>query len=265
MTVLVTGGSEGIGLAVAAEAVKSGADVTLWARSHSKLEKAKAALEAQRVRAEQRVSIHSVDVSDPGGVARAAEAHLAEHGPPERLFHCAGYAVAAFLDKTQEDDIAGMLAVNLGGTIRVARAFAPAMARRGKGAIVLTASDLGFIGLFGWSVYTATKHGVVGFASALRHELKPHGVSVQALCPPATQTPGFDKENATKPPSVRKAEESGGVMRAADVGAFAWKRCGRGGLYLIPNGTSRMVYWLSRLWPSLVHAIVRAPGPGDAR
>ena len=96
--------------------------------------------------------------------------------------------------------------------MHVVRAFAPAMSTRGAGAIVLTASDLGYVGLFGWSVYSATKHAVVGFASSLRNELKPFGVSVQTLCPPATQTPGFDKENATKPRSVRKAEEAGGVM-----------------------------------------------------
>jgi 3-dehydrosphinganine reductase len=139
------------------------------------------------------------------------------------------------------------------------------MRERGLGAIVLTASDLGYIGLFGWSVYSATKHAVVGLASALRNELSPFGVSVQALCPPATQTPGYDKENETKPATVRKAEEAGGVMSAEAVGRYAWARCGRGGLYLIPNRTSRMLFALSRVSTRLAHSFARAPGPGQAR
>jgi 3-dehydrosphinganine reductase len=119
--------------------------------------------------------------------------------------------------------------------------------------------------LFGWSVYSATKHAVVGFASALRNELKPFGVSVQALCPPATQTPGFEKENETKPASVRKAEAAGGVMSAEAVARAAWVRCGRGGLHIIPNRTSRLLFAMSRLSTDLAHSFVRAPGPGRVR
>jgi 3-dehydrosphinganine reductase len=186
-------------------------------------------------------------------------------GVPDRLFHCAGFATAQFIDQVGDDDVAGLVRTNVSGPIHVARAFAPAMAKRGTGAIVLTASDLGYVGLFGWSVYSATKHAVVGFASSLRNELKPFGVSVQALCPPATQTPGFVKENETKPASVRKAEEAGGVMTAEAVARAAWTRCGRGGLHIIPNRTSRLLFAMSRLSTDLAHSFVRAPGPGRAR
>jgi 3-dehydrosphinganine reductase len=252
LKVLVTGGSEGIGLAIAAEAMKAGAEVEIWARREDRLRAAASALGAQW---------QSVDVSDPATV-RAAAARTAV---PDRVFHCAGYAVAQFIDQVGDEDVSGLLRTNVAGPVHVARAFAPAMAKRGAGAIVLTASDLGFVGLFGWSVYSATKHAVVGFASALRNELQPFGVSVQALCPPATQTPGYDKENETKPASVRKAEEAGGVMSAAAVARYAWARAGRGGLHIIPNPTSRLLFALSRLSVGLAHSFVRAPGPGQAR
>jgi 3-dehydrosphinganine reductase len=261
LRVLVTGGSEGIGFAVAAEAVKAGAEVEIWARSEDKL---KAAVERLSAMGAGAAHWRSVDVSDPLDVRTAAEKYLA-HGAPDRLFHCAGYAVAAFLDDVADNDVEGMFSVNAMGSIYVARAIAPAMAKRGSGAIVLTSSDLGFIGLFGWSVYAATKHAVVGFASSLRNELKPFGVSVQALCPPATQTPGFDRENESKPRSVRKVEESGGVMSAEAVASIAWARAGRGGLYIIPNRTSRLLFALTRLSSGMVNRLVRAPGPGQAR
>lgn len=261
MRVLVTGGSEGIGFALAAEAVKAGAEVEIWARSEDKLKAACERLNAVRPGA---ATWRRVDVSDPLDVRTAAEKYLS-HGAPDRLFHCAGFAVAAFLDDVADNDVERMFAVNAMGSIYVARAIAPAMAQRKTGAIVLTSSDLGFIGLFGWSVYAATKHAVVGFASSLRNELKPFGVSVQALCPPATQTPGFDRENESKPRSVRKAEEAGGVMSPGDVARTAWARCGKGGLYIIPNRTSRILFALTRVSLGLAHSLVRAPGPGKPR
>lgn len=262
MKVLVTGGSEGIGFAVASEAVKAGADVEIWARREGKLRETCDKLNAAGAGA---ATWRAVDVSDPSAVRAAAERYIAGNGAPDRLFHCAGFAIAAFVDQVRDEDVARMFAVNAMGPIHVARAFAPAMAARGGGAIVLTASDLGYVGLFGWSVYSATKHAVAGFASSLRNELKPFGVSVQTLCPPATQTPGFDEENKTKPASVRKAEASGGIMSPEAVARFAWASCGRRGFYVIPNFTSRVVFALSRFSPRLVHAIVPAPGPGAPR
>lgn len=252
MKVLVTGGSEGIGLAIAVEAIKAGAEVEIWARREDKLRN------AARTHG---MTWQAVDVADPAAVRVAA----GQFGVPDRLFHCAGFATAQFIDQVGDDDVTALVRTNVTGPMHVARAFAPAMAKRGAGAIVLTASDLGYVGLFGWSVYSATKHAVVGFASALRNELKPFGVSVQALCPPATQTPGFDKENETKPASVRKAEAAGGVMSAEAVARAAWARCGRGGLHIIPNRTSRVLFAMSRVSTDLAHSFVRAPGPGRVR
>lgn len=252
MKVLVAGGSEGIGLAIAAEAVKAGAEVEIWARREDKLKAAERALG---------VKWQAVDVAD----AAAVRAVAARTAVPDRLFHCAGFAIAQFIDQVGDDDVANLVRTNVTGPMHVARAFAPSMAKRGSGAIVLTASDLGYIGLFGWSVYSGTKHAVVGFASALRNELKPFGVSVQALCPPATRTPGYDKENETKPVSVRKAEEAGGVMNAEAVARAAWAGCGRGGFHIVPNRTSKLLFALSRVSTDLAHMFVRAPGPGEPR
>ena len=256
MRVLVTGGSEGIGLAIATLAVREGAFVEIWGRDEGRLDAARVTSGAH--------GRQSVDVRDMVAVREAAQRLLAG-GAVDRVFHCAGYARAAFLDEVAEDDATGMFATNAVGTVNVARALAPAMMAAGRGQLILTSSDLGYVGLFGWSIYAATKHAVVGFGQSLRHELAPHGVCVQVLCPPATQTPGFDRENLTKPRSVRRAEEAGGVMSAEDVARVAWQRCGRGGALIIPNMTSRAHHMLSRISTGLVHRLVPAPGPGAAR
>ncbi|MFN8948658.1 MAG: SDR family NAD(P)-dependent oxidoreductase [Alphaproteobacteria bacterium] len=256
MRVLVTGGSEGIGLAIATMAAGAGAQVEIWGRDEGRL------AAAQRVSGA--ASSQSVDVTNMDRV-RAAALLLVARGPVDRVFHCAGYAKAAFIDEAGDDDAPGMFATNAVGSVNVARALAPAMMAARRGAIVLTASDLGYVGLFGWSIYAATKHAVVGLGTSLRHELAPHGVSVQVLCPPATQTAGYDRENLTKPSSVRRAEEAGGVMSAEDVARVAWMRCGRGGALIIPNLSSRVLHVLSRVSTGLVHRLVRAPGPGEPR
>lgn len=256
MRVLVTGGSEGIGRAIAELAVRCGADVEIWGRDAGRLAVAMQATGAR--------SSRSVDVREVTAVREAAS-RLLSAGPVDRVFHCAGFAQAAFIDETADNDAAEMFATNAVGTVNVARALAPAMMDARRGAMVFTSSDLGFIGLFGWSIYAATKHAVVGFGTSLRHELAPYGVSVQVLCPPATQTPGFDRENLTKPASVRKVEESGGVMRAEDVARVAWERCGRGGGLIIPNRSSQLVYALSKVSIGLVHRFVPAPKPGQTR
>ncbi len=256
MRVLVTGGSEGIGLAISTLAAGAGAQVEIWGRDPSRL--------AVAARSSGAFSFQPVDVRDVAGVSAAASKLLAG-GPVDRVFHCAGYAKAAFIDQASDEDAPGMFATNAVGSVNVMRALAPSMMAARRGAIVLTASDLGYVGLFGWSIYAATKHAVVGLGTSLRHELAPHGVSVQVLCPPATQTPGYDRENLTKPASVRRAEEAGGVMSAADVARVAWTRCGRGGALIIPNLSSRVLYALSRVSTGLVHRLVRAPGPGEPR
>ena len=171
MKALVTGGSEGIGFAIAAEAAKAGWEVEIWARRQPKLRETLAKLNALRSGGAAPSSV-SVDVGDAMSVRGAAERYITANGPPDRLFHCAGYAVAAFIDQVREEDIDGMLKTNVAGAMHVARGFGPSMAKRGSGAIVLTASDLGFIGLFGWSIYAATKHAVVGLTSSLRNELR---------------------------------------------------------------------------------------------
>ena len=191
---------------------------------------------------------------------------IAINGAPDRLFQCAGFAIAAFVDQVARRRYRALAQCErrgrhaCGPRVRAGDVEAGCGCDCADGVRSRVTS-----GLFGWSVYAATKHAVVGFASSLRNELKPFGVSVQALCPPATQTPGFDRENATKPRSVRKAEEAGGVMSAEAVARAAWARCGRGGLYIIPNRTSRILFALSRVSTDLAQSFVRAPGPGKPR
>lgn len=259
--ILVVGGSEGIGLAIAKRAFAAGCNVTLWARDFSKLNEAARAIGADASQPSQSIDVVGVDIADGAAVSAAAQDYLRRNGAPDRLYQCAGFAIAAYADEMAASDVARMFAVNAQGTINVVSAFVPAFKAARGGEIVTTSSVLGYAGFFGWSAYAATKHAIVGYSSCLRHELAPYGVSVQVLCPPATQTPGFTKENETKPDAVRKAEEGGGVVSPDVVARAAWDGCGRGGLYILPTFETKFIYAVSRISPGLAHALVRAPKP----
>ena len=80
-------------------------------------------------------------------------------------------------------------------------------ARRGH--IANVSSMMGYFGIIGYAAYAPTKFALVGLTEVLRHELKPYNISCSVLYPPDTDTPGFKKENETKPPEC--AELSAGV------------------------------------------------------
>jgi 3-dehydrosphinganine reductase len=91
------------------------------------------------------------------------------------------------------------------------------MKKRGSGRIVLVSSQAGQTGVFGFSAYSASKFALVGFAQALRMELKPYGVNVSVAYPPDTDTPGYEIENRIKPEETRIISETSGLFQSEDV------------------------------------------------
>lgn len=257
---LVFGGSEGIGLAVAQRLVAAGADVVVLSRSEPKLAAALAVLEASRTGADQVIRSRAVDVTDPASVEVAVAACLELVGLPDLVVTTAGYARPGYLADLPAADVAGMVATNLMGTIHVCRAVVPRLAAGST--IVTTSSMAGLTGVFGYTVYSATKFGVVGFSEALRRELAPAGIDVRVLCPPNTRTPGFDEENRHKPAEVLKAEEKVGTLSAEQVADELIRALGsrRRRFLVIPGRSSRLAAAAIRHVPGLVDRSLRRPG-----
>ena len=215
--VLVTGGSSGIGLAVAQEAAARGAVVTVLARTRSKLVSAVDSLDSARAAAgsdHTTASPHGfecADVTDPAAVEAACAAAVAARGPISVLVACAGAAQPGyFLDQTSSVFERSMQ-LNYLGVVNAVKAVTPAMCERGEGRIVLVASGAAVVSFIGYSSYAPTKWALRGFGDALRNELvgfdraaggngaRAGGVRVHIAYPPDTQTPGFDLENESKP------------------------------------------------------------------
>ncbi len=173
---LVTGGSRGIGRAVAEALTGAGHEVTIWGRDEARL----AAAVAEGAAADGR----AVDVTDPVAVARA----VAEDGPFHILVNNAGGATTAPFQKTDREAFRAMLALNLESVVEVTRACLPAMIAGGFGRVITVASLAGLKGYAYASAYVAAKHAAVGLTRALALEVARTGVTVNALCPGYTDT-----------------------------------------------------------------------------
>lgn len=178
---VITGGAQGLGLAVADRAAASGATVVCWDRDAARLK-------------EIAHSGAAVDVADEGSVAAAAQAVIEAHGKIDVLVNSAG--ISGPNATVWDYDPAAwrqVLEVNLTGTFLTCRAVAPGMRERGYGRIVNIASVAGKDGNPNASAYSASKAGVIALTKSLGKELAEAGVLVNAVTPAAIRTGIFDQ------------------------------------------------------------------------
>ncbi|EDV29794.1 uncharacterized protein TRIADDRAFT_52550 [Trichoplax adhaerens] len=192
--VLVTGGSEGIGLSVAIRLAKKGANISLLSRTDAKLKAAAATLRAN-MEESQRVTTVACDISASyQKVKDAIDQACSELGPVDALINCAGTSVASAFENTAVEDFERLMRLNYHGSVFATRAVIDGMKSRRSGTIVFTSSQAGQIGLYGYTAYSASKFALRGLAECLRMEVKPYGVNVSIAFPPDTDTPGYKEE-----------------------------------------------------------------------
>ena len=188
-SVIVTGGSRGIGRGVARVFAAKGAQVLVVGRDLAQAEATAAAIRAEGGRA----SGFAADVGNPGDVERMAAAALERHGGIDILCANAGVFPAARLMEMTLEQWNEVLSTNLAGAFLSVRACVPALARSGRGRIVLTSSITGPItGYPGWTHYAASKAGQLGFMRTAALELTPLGITINAVLPGNVRTEGLD-------------------------------------------------------------------------
>lgn len=254
-TAYVVGGSSGIGLAVARELALRGARIVIFARDGKRLEHALDDVSSFRVSSEQRFSAVPMDVSVWPEVSSAMEKTVASSGVPDLLINCAGRAYPGRFEDIGMNQVEETLKINLMGCIHTCRSLTPFMKKNG-GVIVNTSSVAGFVGIFGYTDYCASKYGVIGFSEALRSELKPWGVKIQVLCPPDTETPGYAVENLTKPEETKMISSTAKVLSPRQVALALIKGMGSNRFLIIPGMESRLTHVLKRLFPFLVEWVM---------
>lgn len=221
--VCITGGTEGIGLAVARLALARGARVSLIARRLDRLAEvadelanelaneladAPGTTSGEAIAIAIPVAVASADVADVAAATQAIEKVVAINGPVDVLITAAGYAAPGYFAELPAAEFRREMDVNYFGTLHAVRAVVAPMTERGSGHLVLVSSTAGLIGVFGYSAYSPTKFAVRGLGEVLRAELKPAGIKVSVVFPPDTDTPGFALENLTKPAETAKISGS---------------------------------------------------------
>lgn len=210
--VYITGGSSGIGLALARVYARAGDSVVLLARDASKLDRAVRECRALAINTEQSVAAASLDITAYDQLQANMDATVAEHGLPDLLVLSAGVATNKTFMDTSRAEFDWLVDVNFAGSRETARTVLPAMLSRGSGQIAFISSSAGLVGLYGYSAYSASKFAVTGFVQALRQELVGTGVSVNLVCPPEVATPMIAAESATALPQTRFLKDLVGTL-----------------------------------------------------
>ncbi len=186
-TILITGGTSGIGLELARELVKRGNTVIVTGRDQGRLDAARQALPG--------LHVFQSDVSDPEAITELRGQVLARFPDLDVLVNNAG--IMRNLNLNQDRDLVDVtreIEINLCGPVRMVQSFLPHLKTRKDALIVNVSSGLASIPLPVSPVYCATKAAIHSFSQSLRAQLRGTGVTVAELAPPAVETPLFRGE-----------------------------------------------------------------------
>ncbi len=249
-TVVVTGGSSGIGLAFARLVLGEGAKVVLVARRQEVLAEAKGSL--ARSRSAGDVDTLALDVSAAKDVEEKLGA-LVKDRPVDVLVNNAGVVLPGRFLELPADEFRKMIDVNYLGAVHACRAVLPGMVARHAGHVLNVSSLAGVIGIYGYTAYAASKFALAGFSQALRAEMWPHGVGVSVCFPPDTDTPQLAFENQYKPSETRAIAGNVKTLSADQVADAMARGIERGQFEIFPDVGSRF----SALAQGLVPGVVR--------
>lgn len=217
--VVITGGSSGIGKALAHILVKAGASVTIVARNEGRLQAAAKELAPpdESLATAARVNIACADCSDPDIVDKMVDDVERQFGPIDVLVNGAGSAVGGYFEKMEPQTFQHMMKANYFAQLYPTHSVFKRMAERRSGHIVFVTSVAAQIGIFGHSAYCPTKFALRGLAEAIWYEAKPFGIGVTVVYPPDTDTPGYEAEKFSMPPETQEMSGTAGLYAPAVV------------------------------------------------
>jgi uncharacterized oxidoreductase len=246
-TVLITGGTSGIGLELAKQLHQHGNTVIVTGRDQTKLDAAVRALPGLRT--------FESDVSDPAAIAALHDQIIAQFPALDTLINNAGIMRNLNLnDERGLDDVTREIDINLSGPVRMIQQFLPHLKARQNALIVNVSSGLAFIPYPASPIYCATKAAIHSFSLSLRVQLANTSVTVVELAPPAVETPLFRGEFAEETKG-QKAMDATTLARRLIDGVEAGK------LEIRP-GLSNVLKAMSRIAPQfMLNQLVKALKP----
>ena len=253
---LITGGSSGIGLALAKQLAAQGMNVWILARREEALVSALEEIRKNKSSETQKFGYLVLDVADTEAVKNEIARFQKEVGVPDLLINSAGVTYPGEFEKIEIPVFHNMMDVNYFGTVHMVHAVVDGMAARGSGHIVNISSVAGFLAIYGYTAYSGAKFAVRGFSDALRSELKLKGLQVSVAFPPDTDTPMLAYENEFKPPITREVAGTAGLMAPEDVAMSIIKGIKKDKYLIISGFESKLLFSLNNLLGRLVYPIL---------
>jgi len=217
-SVIVTGGSKGIGRGIAEVFLNAGAQVLIAGRDQTALDAAAQAL----ARTGGQVSTLQVEVSDPAACHRMAQVAVERHGGIDVLCANAGIFPTVRLTDMTPHDLDTVMATNFKGTVYAVQACLAPLEKSGHGRIVVTSSITGpFTGFPGWSHYGASKAAQLGFIRTAAMELARSKITINAILPGNIRTEGLDDLGQDYLDQMAATVPQGRLGDVADLGNAA--------------------------------------------
>jgi 3-dehydrosphinganine reductase len=253
---LITGGSSGIGLALAKQLIQQGGNICLLARDPSRLNEAKENMIPLINHSDQVIDTLSCDISDFEAVSGALKTWMDKRGTPDLVINSAGITYPGYFQDLDVEIYHQLMEVNYYGTVHVLKTIIPGMIEKGIGTVVNISSQAGFVSVFGYAGYGASKYAVRGLTDALRAEMKPHGINVHIVFPPDTDTPQLAFEEPLKPTETKAIAGNAKVVSAEQVASETLKGLERGRYVIIPGLEGKIFYRLVNIAGNLTYPIM---------
>ena len=248
MRLLVTGASEGIGRAIAKEAVKRGCRVLAVARKQPDLD----SLAAEVIAEGGKLEVLAGDITRGDDHRAMADAMTARFGGADVLVNNAGIGATGHFMDSDPDTLRRIFETNYFGTVELIRVFIPLLKQGNRPAIVNISSVLGRKGWPGRSLYSASKFALAGFSDALRAELDRFGVGVIVINPGLTQT-NFSKNLLERKARVQLDHLRGMTAETVAIKTLDQLAADRDELTLTRQG--RLLVFFNRFAPRLIDLI----------
>ena len=245
-TVIITGGSEGVGAATARMFAEAGANLMLVARSKKNLESI-----AGELRDKTRVEVFAMDVSEPDDCINLFKKTEYEFGRIDVLVNNAGYHERGAVESVAADDLGRMIDVNLRAPIVLTRLALPYLRESGGGAVINIASLAGKTPVPGSAVYSASKFGLRAFSFALAEELRDTRIKVAVVSPGPIDT-GFIMSDIDRVSDITFSQP---ISTADEVAQAILDLCGNKQRELAMPRISGVLTTLTYLLPWLGRAV----------
>ncbi len=245
LTVLITGGSRGIGLELAKQFAAHGHDLILVARTRDALEAAAGILEGKHG---IKVTVLVYDLADQQSPQRLFDAVTAEGMQVDVLVNNAGFGLGGEFAETDLSRELDMIQVNVASLVHLTKLFMQPMILRRRGRILNVGSIAGFQPGPLMSIYYATKAFILSFSQAIDEELRNTGVTVTCLCPGATATNFAERAGISNSVVFSLT----GLADAEDVARYGYAATMRGQRLAIPGIKNKATVQAQRLIPRAI-------------